>query len=281
FNLTVDEVALATKIRPNHIEAIESFDLDKLPARPFTVGYVRAYAEVLGLDAGEVVSRFRQEAPRIDIELRAPAGVGHQRSRRHGWMAVVAMAGLAAVVGWNFARHAAAAPRKAAASQATAEKLIVPVAGPAHLGAPLPAPPEAATPPVYETPGLAAAAAAGGSADAAGAAAAQTAKAGVTTGILSGPTGGRFVAAGAIYGGDGPGSGLVLQAKTPTSLVVRGQGGEVYFARQLAAGEAWRAPSVPGLTVDVGEPDAMEVFQAGASKGALTRPQTPLAQLAG
>ncbi len=281
LNLSLDEVAAVTKIRPQHIEALENFDLDRLPARPFTLGYLRAYAEALGLDAGEVVTRFKAAAPRIDTELHAPAGVAHQRTRRFGWIAGVAVMAGVAILGWNFSRHAAAAPRNTATAPTNALKLGASPTGPAQLGAPLPAPPEAATPAVYETPGLAAATAAGGSADAAVAAARQTAAAPVSAAAVSGPSGAAFTPAGAIYGAPGPNSGLILQATAPTSLVVRGAGGAVYFARQLASGEAWRAPAAAGLTLDVSEPGAMEVFQGGVAKGALTHPQTPLERLTG
>jgi hypothetical protein len=63
------------------------------------------------------------------------------------------------------------------------------------------------------------------------------------------------------------------------SLVVRGDGGVVSFARQLAAGEAWRAPDGAGLTVDVDVPAAAEVYVQGHAIGPLTQPQTPVASL--
>ena len=77
------------------------------------------------------------------------------------------------------------------------------------------------------------------------------------------------------------GSGVILQARKPTSLIVRGQGGVVYFARQLAAGEAWRAPVMAGLIADVGNPASIEVFAGGISRGALTDAKSPLARLGG
>nr|MBA3810945.1 helix-turn-helix domain-containing protein [Caulobacteraceae bacterium] len=93
------------------------------------------------------------------------------------------------------------------------------------------------------------------------------------------PPGAPFVAAGAVYGATGAGSGVILQARKPTSLIVRGPGGVVYFARQLAAGEAWRAPAMAGLVADAANPASIEVFAGGASRGALMQSQTPLAQL--
>ena len=55
--------------------------------------------------------------------------------------------------------------------------------------------------------------------------------------------------------------------------------GRVLFARQLAAGEAWRAPMEVSATVDVSEPDAFAVYMNGEYDGALNAALTPLSQL--
>jgi transcriptional regulator with XRE-family HTH domain len=265
LGLATEDIAQATRVRAAHISALEAFDLEALPSRPFTVGFVRAYARSLGLEPEAVVARFRAEAPRLDDQLRSPAGLHLQKPRRFGRIAILVVVVLGAVVTWNLVRHAYVArnlAKVAAAPARTPTPRTLAIAEPAHLGAPLPAPAEAASPPAYETPGLAAA-----GQGAAGALAPDDA------------VGKPFVPAGAIFGAAGPNSGLILQARTPTSLIVRGQGGAVYFARQLAAGQAWRAPTMAGLTADVGNPAAVEVFSGGVSRGALTDPQTPLAKL--
>ncbi|MGH7016882.1 MAG: helix-turn-helix domain-containing protein, partial [Caulobacteraceae bacterium] len=279
FNLSVDQVAEATKIQPVHVEAIEAFDLARLPSRPFTLGYLRAYADLLGLDPAEVVARFKTEAPSNDNRLRPPAGIDVRPEPRLGWAATAVVLALMAIVGWNLSRHATAAQRRPSPARAAAEQSIADISGPAQLGAPLPAPPEASMPAIYQPPGLIAAAADGGSADAALAAQRAADAAQVKLGVVSGPIGAPFIAQGPVWGAAA--GAVILQATSPTSLIVRGDGGAVYFARQLAAGEAWRAPDLPGLTIDVGEPDSVEVYENGLSKGLLTRPQTPLAKLEG
>jgi len=263
LGLATEDVAQATRVRAAHISALEAFDLDALPSRPFAVGFVRAYARALGLEPEAVVTRFRAEAPQTDDQLRAPAGLHLQSPRRFGGIAILVVVLLAAVVTWNLVRHARVAPNlaKVVAVRTPASRAPA-IVEPAHLGAPLPAPAEAASPPAYETPGLAPA-----GQGAAGALAPDQA------------IGKPFVPAGTVFGAAGPASGLILQARTPTSLIVRGQEGAVYFARQLASGEAWRAPAMTGLTADVGNPAAVEVFWAGVSRGTLTDPQTPLAKL--
>src|SRR5262245_24957417 len=46
----LEQVAEATKIRKTYLEALEGHDWKALPADVFTRGYVRSYAEYLGLD---------------------------------------------------------------------------------------------------------------------------------------------------------------------------------------------------------------------------------------
>ena len=282
LGLSLQDIAMATCVRPPYLAAIEAFDLQLLPSRPFAVGYVRAYAIALGLDAATVVARFRAEAPAPDTALRPPMGIVRSTPARFGRIAFAAGLLVTAVVSWNLARHAVAAPSRRVVADITSptQRAAMLVAGPAHLGGPLPAPPEATTPAPYETPGLAAASAAGGSADAADVAAhdARLAAAGIAAPVSAGAP---FVAAGTVYGAPSPGSGVILQAVKPTSLVIHGQDGAVYFARQLAAGEAWRAPALAGLVVDVGNPGSIEVFVGGLSRGPLSAAKTPLAHLGG
>jgi len=274
--LTVADIARATRVRPSHVEAIERFDLGALPSRPFAIGYVRAYANALGADEDRAVGRFRSESPDADTVLRGPGGIDRRGRRRAPWLTAGVVIAVGALVGWNISRHAPSrAPRQGLVASAAAPR---PATGPAHLGAPLPAPAEATTPAVYETPGLAAVIAGGpaaaGQSKLAGSPSAP-AKASATS-----ESGASFVPAGAIYGAAGGASAVVFQAKVATSLVVRGQGGAVYFARQLSAGQAWRAPATPGLIVDVGNPASMEVFVGGVSRGTLSEALTPVSRFA-
>lgn len=279
--LSLEQVAAATRVRPAHITAIENFDLDSLPSRPFAIGYVRAYAQALRLDAEAVVARFKAQAPEVDTNLRTPIGVRHEAQPRFGSLAAVAVLIALGVIGWNIARHAMAhaprdaeSPREVAAAAAPQPTDVTPT-----IGAPLPPPPEASTPDPYVTPGLGAANAAGGSADAAIAAQAA-AKANARPNDV-GPVGHPFVPAGTIFGDAATGSGLILQARKATPIIVHGPSGAVYFARQLSAGQAWRAPAVKGLTVEVGNPSDVEVFAAGASKGLLTESPASLGKYGG
>ena len=72
---------------------------------------------------------------------------------------------------------------------------------------------------------------------------------------------------------------VILQAKKAASLVVRMGDGRVLFARQLAEGEAWRAPLDVAAIVDVSDPSAFDVYMNGELGGGLQGALTPLGQL--
>jgi len=278
LGLAVEDIALVTRVRAAYIADLETFDLDRLPARPFAIGYVRAYAQALGLDAEAVVARFRAEAPEEDDALREPVSARYQRHRRFGGVAVGIGVIVAGFVGWNLFQHAKtqSGPSHAVAAAPRSATMAPPDPGPAHLGAPPPAPPEATTPPAYETPGLAAAVAAK---EAAASGRPPVAVAASPAVVDTGPVGVPFAPQGAVYGAPRGGQGVILQARGATTVVVRATDGQVYFARQLSAGEAWRAPDLPGLTVEVGNPSAIEVYAQGLSKGPLTDTKTALSTL--
>jgi cytoskeleton protein RodZ len=286
-----DDIAQFTRVRSAYITAIEAFDFDALPARPFVVGYVRAYAIALGLEPEAVVARFHAEAPKVDGKLRPPGGVSHDAFGSIRRLLVIGAVVVGAVIVWNVARRAELRAAEPASAPVLRAARAAPPAGPAQIGAPLPTPPEATTPPVYQTPGLATvnpAVPASGPAHLPSGGAAAGFTDGVPGGVRFTPAGTVYEAAGAAPGAPnaaGPnapasGANVVLQARKSTSLIVRGPGGAVYFARMLSPGEAWRGPALAGLTADVAEPSSMEVFVGGASLGRLTQTQTPLARLA-
>lgn len=273
--LSVEAIAESTRVRTGYLAAIESFDISALPSRPFAIGYVRAYAQALNLDADAVVARYKAEAPDTDGQLQTPIGVRHNRPKRFGTLAAVAGVLFVALVGWNVARHAMAASHAAAPKPARiiAQAQIKPQTEAPQIGAPLPPPPEANTPETYKTPGMPGPGGAADSVDATVGVAAAPAKVQAAADV-----GGPFVAAGPVYGAPAPGGNVILQAKQSTSLVVRGQGGTVYFAKQLAPGEAWRAPTLKGLVVEASTPSAVEAYVGGVSRGLLSDPQTSLSK---
>jgi transcriptional regulator with XRE-family HTH domain len=88
------EVARATKLAPGVVEALESGEQGRIPPRAYVVGYLRAYAHAVGLDADEVVLRFEEAAGP------APqAAPGRRAGIPRGALAAAALAIAAAAAG--------------------------------------------------------------------------------------------------------------------------------------------------------------------------------------
>ncbi len=271
--MSIQDVADDTRIRRAYIAAIEDMRLDQLPSRPFTIGYVRAYAELVGFEPGAAVARFKEGSPDPDAELRAPIGVPQERDPRLGLIGVAAGVILAAIVAWNFAQRAMTNDEASPAAAPDIEVAGNAPSGPVALGAPLPAPLESTTPNIYLTPGLE-------TAQPDGASPLQHTVTPEAVQQASMTTPDTFQPNGVIYGAAPGESAVTLQARKPASLIVRGADGSVYFARQMAAGQAYRVPVLKGLTVDVSDPLAFDVFVFGQGQGVLQSGQTSAAKLA-
>lgn len=274
--LSLQELADATRIRRSYLAALEELKLDQLPSRPFTIGYVRAYAQAMNMDADAAVAQFKVDAPETAQPLRAPIGVSRERDPRLSLVAGAAAVVLSAVLVWNLAQHAVAEDARPAAVVPEAGAAAAPAHRPASqspvvLSAAQPAPQESELPAPYVTPGLAPVDP-NASPEAVKVDAAAVAIAPVRAG---------FNPKGSIYGAAPDQSVVTLQARKTASLIVRGGDGAVYFARQLAAGESYRAPLLKGLTIDVSDPAAFDVYTNGELRGALQAPQTSLARLTG
>ncbi len=59
--------ASALKIRDDYLTALERNDRAALPALPYAIGFVRSYANYVGLDPGELAQRFRDEAGDLPV----------------------------------------------------------------------------------------------------------------------------------------------------------------------------------------------------------------------
>jgi len=77
FGWSLEQVAADLKIRPVFLRAIEEGRHNDLPGVAYAVGFVRSYADYLGLDPEPLVQRFKAEAAAIDQapNLNFPAAV--------------------------------------------------------------------------------------------------------------------------------------------------------------------------------------------------------------
>lgn len=270
---TLDQLADVTRVRPEYLRALEEQNWGALPSRPFTLGYVRAYARALGLDEEVAAERFKRECPDSADKLQAPVGSELEDVKR-GSPVVLAVIGVvvAGVAAWNVTQRVINAERAEAtdiqrtpSTWSQGQPLSV-----VPISSPLPAPPDQTVPAPYITPGLdPQAQAASAEADA------QPLPPGPAIAV-----GAAFNPRGAIYGAPPNASNVILQARKAANIVVRnGDGSVVYLARQLAEGEAWRAPRDAAMVVDVSDPLAFAVYYNGEYHGSLETKLTPVSRL--
>jgi cytoskeletal protein RodZ len=278
--LALSDVAETTRISKTYLQGIEEADFSALPSRPFAIGYVRSYAKALGIDGDAAAARFKKESPDFSEPLRNPIGVKHETQHRNPLIFAVVGLVLSGVVLWNVTQHSMsneepAAPLTVSLSGAQAAEPKAPQ-GPIALGAATPPPADQTTPVAYVTPGMDTSGAQGP-----GVTKAVTAKAPVAPTLPTGYAASLvFVPKGAVYGAPDTTPAVVLQARKAASLIMRGPGGAVYFARQLAPGEAYRAPLGVGLTADIADPAAFDLYVNGQTQGPITESQTAIDKIA-
>lgn len=80
-NVSIAEAARATKIKKDFLVAMEEERFELLPGDVFARGFVRSYAEFLGLDGKTIASRAVGRTP--DGEIPSPARI---EGADYGWL---------------------------------------------------------------------------------------------------------------------------------------------------------------------------------------------------
>ena len=99
--LSYSQVEEETKIRGRYIRALEDEDFGVLPGSTYTKGFLRAYADYLGLDGHLFIDEFnsRYHDPRTEDEqpIYPPSRRKITRQRRETNIVLIALAGIVAV----------------------------------------------------------------------------------------------------------------------------------------------------------------------------------------
>lgn len=145
--ITLDEIAMATKIGTRALRALEQEEFEKLPGGIFNKGFVRAYARCLGIDEEQAFTDYlaaagepEREDP-LDIErlkkLEANWQPPHQalterESGRIPWGTLVLIIVLtaAAIGGWKFYHKRKLGRQSLAIASPAAERTVPPPATP-------------------------------------------------------------------------------------------------------------------------------------------------------
>ena len=111
--LELTEVELATKIRARYLRALEEETFEALPAQTYVKGFLRTYADFLGLDGQLYVDEFNSrygaetEEPREAVVARRSSQVRRQHRRLENRWVVLAVAAIGAmtvifIAAWKF-----------------------------------------------------------------------------------------------------------------------------------------------------------------------------------
>lgn len=156
--LTLEQVASKTLIQARLLNAIENGNLQPLPEPVYIRGFIKRYAEVLGLDGGELASAFPLETDIRAVQPSWKDTPAAQLRPLHLWVAYVALI-VAAVSGLSLlvsrsASWVSSQPRTQLAGITPSPSAAAPTGSPAASAAPSPvAPPAAASPsPVSDKP---------------------------------------------------------------------------------------------------------------------------------
>ncbi|MEX2644523.1 MAG: RodZ domain-containing protein [Acetobacterales bacterium] len=100
----LEEIAAILRIRLSYLQALEDGDAKALPGTTYAIGFVRAYADYLGLDSNEVVRRFKAEvnATHHRTELVFPAPVPDSGIPRGAVLLMALVIAGAAYGGWYY-----------------------------------------------------------------------------------------------------------------------------------------------------------------------------------
>lgn len=100
----LEEVATRLRIRPGYLKAIEAGRFQDLPGSTYAVGFVRTYADHLGLDSDDVVRRFRDEVAELNnqTQLIFPVVAAEGKIPRGAILLVSAVLGAIAYGGWYY-----------------------------------------------------------------------------------------------------------------------------------------------------------------------------------
>jgi hypothetical protein len=115
-NLEFEELETRTKVRAKYLRHLEEERFDQLPGHAYTKGFLRVYADALGLDGRLYVEEYNSRfvageefgAPRVS---RAPTGRQRRRRERHESgtvgvaLAAILLVTALVIAAWRFGGH--------------------------------------------------------------------------------------------------------------------------------------------------------------------------------
>ena len=241
------KISSVLKIRKDYLDALEESKFDALPGRAYTIGFIRAYAQYLGLDPPECVERLKMEIAGRSEGREANVQVSSPRERKLPpggmWLATFLLIAVIYGVYYLFI----AVNRMASPSVIPVPERLAAQAGlaPNATSAPAPgtAPASAAVAPTLAAPPTALAP-----------------QPSAVPNVAPLPPGQR-------YGAQNAGSRLTLLAHRPTRVLIQGPNNTLLLNRLLQVGDSYLVPNMNGVTLTTPDGGAVELILDGRSLG--------------
>jgi cytoskeleton protein RodZ len=250
LGLDLAEVATALRIKPAYLAALEAGRPDELPAPAYATGFLRAYADHLALDGRAMLQRFKREAAPLSAKphLVFPIPLGERSAPGKGMLLVALILSACAYGGWYYL-SAGGGPRPQRVAEVPLELLPYPDASRTQAAA--------SRPPIapVETPKPSAPIEVGSSSAAPSVAQAPTVAAAAE------PPSAAPAAVGQI----------VLRAMADSWVQIRDLRQVVLFEHLLQAGESYRVPEQPGLSMRTGNAGGLEITIDGVPAPSIGR----------
>ncbi|HLF58617.1 MAG TPA: RodZ domain-containing protein [Alphaproteobacteria bacterium] len=301
YGWDLEDIEDALRIRLVHLQAIEDGRFEDLPGPAYAVGFVRAYAEHLGLDRELVVTQFRDEISDLPhrSQLNFPTPIPESRIPSGAIVLISLALAAAAYGGWYYltmkdrggvelvaevprqlaemfrptyqgAPGAPTPPSEAAASPATHEEAYGPAGGstPTPIVQATPHEPGAASPAGGGTePESANAEATPGTAEMA-AAEHKPGEPSLSEQFAALPVtpdqaGTDGQGAAQVFGKANTNARIVILANSDSWVQVRDGEGALILTRMLRKGDSYRVPNKSGLTLLTGNAGALEIYVDG------------------
>jgi len=277
---TLPDLAASLRIRQSYLESIEAGRISDLPGTTYALGFVRAYASVMGLPGEQMAGRFRAESAEANIRpaLSFPAPVPQRGVPAGALMLLGTLILAGAYSGWYYF----------SAHQRTPAETVPPIPDrllPPRVDKPAPSPQVAsilpsAAPPAQQAAAPVPAITAAPAVIAPPAPAATSAPPVVTLAPASPlpappPPSAPLAAVQA-------GTRIVVKASADAWVSVKAPNGTALLNKVLHAGETWPVPpGEPGLALTTGNAGATEIDVDGTpipslGAGGMVRRDVPL-----
>ncbi len=271
---TLPAIAAHLRIRLVYLEAIEQGRMGDLPGNAYAVGFLRTYAQALGLDPQEIARRFRAEAAEAnrETELNFPAPVPERGMPAGAVLLIGALLAIGAYIGWyrmSGDRHAAVEVVQPVPETLAPliDKTTPPPSGQPHIGTASDMPP-----PTVPPSSAAAAVPPGGFVPPAPPQSNTMGSSGATV-ALARPTPPGTDAPKPDTGKPDPAHGdasrITLHARADSWIQVRDKSGQVLLNRVLRNGETWAVPAKTGLLLTTGNAAGTELLVDGSPSATL------------